>query len=209
MSFIIAGLGNPGEEYRETRHNTGRIILDSFRKKYNLEDFKENQKLKALTTEGKIKIPEKEKAKKNKEVKVLLIEPNNFMNRSGASLAPLVTSEKKAQELIVIYDDLDLALGTMKISYNRSAGGHRGLESIIKAIKTEAFIRIRVGISPATPSGKLKKPKGEDAVEKHIIGPFKKPELEAVQKISKDVAAALEVILTGGFAKAMGEYNSR
>lgn len=200
MSFIIAGLGNPGEEYVNTRHNTGRIMLDLFRKKYNLDAFKENIKIKALTSEGKIKI-------NNKEQKIILIAPNNFMNRSGASIVPLVTSIKKAHELVVIYDDLDLALGSIKISYNRSAGGHRGLESIIKALKTEEFIRIRVGISPATPSGKLKKPKGEEAVEKHIIGPFKKLELEALQKISKNVITALEVILSDGYEKAMGEYN--
>jgi PTH1 family peptidyl-tRNA hydrolase len=213
MTFIIAGLGNPGEEYKETRHNTGRIMLEVFRKKYKLDDFKENQKLKALITEGKIKIQEKKGAEKNqeknKEQKITLLAPNNFMNRSGASIAPFITSAKKAHELVVIYDDLDLPLGSIKISYNRSAGGHRGVESIIKAIKTEEFIRIRVGISPATPSGKLKKPKGEDAVEKHIIGPFKKLELEALEKISKEVTAALEVILSEGFEKAMGEYNSK
>jgi PTH1 family peptidyl-tRNA hydrolase len=202
MSFIIAGLGNPGEEYALTRHNTGRMMLEMFAKKNNFPEFKENPKLKALVSEEKIKIGKKEE-------KVTLVAPNNFMNRSGGSLAPLITSVKKAHELIVIYDDLDLALGTIKISYNRSSGGHRGVESIIKAIKTEEFIRIRVGISPATPTGKLKKPKGEDAVDKHIIGPFKKPELEEIKKVSKDVLAALDIIMAEGYTKAMMEYNSK
>jgi PTH1 family peptidyl-tRNA hydrolase len=202
MSFIIAGLGNPGEEYALTRHNTGRIVLEAFAKKYNFSEFKENPKLKGFISEGKIKVGKKEE-------KVTLVEPNNYMNRSGASLAPLITSVKKAHELVVIYDDLDLGLGSLKISYNRSAGGHRGLDSIIKTLKTQEFIRIRVGISPVTPSGKIKKPKGDEAVEKHIIGPFKKPELDILKKVTKDAIAALEVILNEGYEKAMGEYNSK
>src|SRR4051812_48278934 len=97
MPYTIAGLGNPGEEYKQTRHNTGRMMLELIAKKFGFEDFKEIPKIKALTAEGKI----------GKD-KVLLIEPNNFMNRSGASLTSLVTSKKKAEHLIVIYDDLDL-----------------------------------------------------------------------------------------------------
>lgn len=198
MSYIIAGLGNPGEEYADTRHNTGRLVLDYVAKKNNFPDFKENIKAKALVSSGEI-------AGK----KVTLLEPDNFMNRSGASVAVLITSAKKAQELIVIYDDLDLPLGSIKISYNKSAGGHRGLESIIKALKTQEFTRIRVGISPTTPSGKLKKPSGESAVEKHIIGPFKKPEMEVLKKVAKEVNEAIGVILNEGREKAMGVYNTR
>ncbi len=206
MSFIIAGLGNPGQEYASTRHNTGRIMLEAIAKKFTFDAFKENIKLKALVAEGKVIVGE---GKEKKEEKVTLVAPNNFMNRSGASLSPLITSVKKAESLIVIYDDLDLPLGSLKISFNRSAGGHRGLENIISTLKTEAFIRVRVGIAPVTPSGKIKKPKGEDAVEKHIIGPFKKPELDIMKKLSKDVVAAVELIMSEGYTKAMGEYNSK
>ena len=197
MSFIIAGLGNPGEEYAQTRHNTGRMMLARIAKDFNFPEFSEKVAWKALISEGNI----------GKE-KVLLIEPNNFMNRSGASLAPAVTSEKKAKNLIMIYDDLDLALGKIKISYNRSAGGHRGLDSIIKALKTEAFVRIRVGISPVTASGKLKKPVGEESVEKHIIGNYKKSELEEISKVAKVVSAAAAAVVNSGYEKAMGEYNT-
>jgi PTH1 family peptidyl-tRNA hydrolase len=196
MPYIIAGLGNPGDDYKLTRHNTGRIMLEAIARKFSFPLFSDRPKIKALVSEGKI----------GKE-KVTLVEPNNFMNRSGASVAPLVGSVKKAKNLIVIYDDLDLGLGTMKISYNRSAGGHRGLESIIKALKTQEFIRIRVGISPMTPSGKIKKPKGDAAVEKHIIGPYKKPELEEIKKMSKKVVEAVEMIVTDGYGIAMGEFN--
>jgi PTH1 family peptidyl-tRNA hydrolase len=206
MSYIIAGLGNPGEEYVSTRHNTGRMMIELIAKKFGFDEFKENVKLKARVSEGKMKVGE---GKQQKEEKVTLIAPDNFMNNSGGSLVSLISSEKKAGSLIVIYDDLDLPLGKLKISFNRSAGGHRGLDSIIKALKTEAFIRVRVGIAPVTPSGKIKKPQGEDAVDNYIIGQFKKPELEVIKKISKDVIGAVELILSEGYTKAMGEYNSK
>jgi PTH1 family peptidyl-tRNA hydrolase len=145
-------------------------------------------------------------ADKVKGIKVFV--PDTFMNKSGTAVAKVIKSKKAAEKLIVIYDDLDLPLGTMKISYNRSSGGHRGVESIIKALKTEAFIRIRIGISPATPSGKLKKPKGEEAVEKHILTEFKKAESDVLKKVFKQVASAVEVIVSAGLGPAMTEFNS-
>jgi PTH1 family peptidyl-tRNA hydrolase len=145
-------------------------------------------------------------AEKVKGVKVL--EPDTYMNHSGKFVAKHVKSKKAAEKLIVIYDDLDLPLGTMKISYNRSSGGHRGVESIIKALKTEAFIRIRIGISPATPSGKLKKPIGEKEVEKHILGEFKPKEEEVLKKVFKNAVAAVETIQEEGLQAAMTEFNS-
>jgi PTH1 family peptidyl-tRNA hydrolase len=198
MAYIIAGLGNPGEDYTLTRHNTGRIMLEAIAKKYGFADFKDTPKIKALVSKGEI----------DGET-VTLVEPNNFMNRSGGSLPTLVTSVKKAHNLIVIYDDLDLPLGKIKMSFNKSSGGHNGLESIIKALKTQEFIRIRVGISPSTAGGKLKKPIGADVVEKHIIGPFKKPELDVLKKVSKNVLEAVEIIIKDGYEKAMGHVNSQ
>jgi peptidyl-tRNA hydrolase, PTH1 family len=171
---IVIGLGNPGEEYAYTRHNTGRMTADFI-------------------------------AKKVSGVKVLT--PDTYMNHSGKFVAKHVKSKKAAEKLVVIYDDLDLPIGTMKISYNRSSGGHRGVESIIKALKTEAFVRIRIGISPATPSGKLKKPAGEKAVEKHILTEFKKPEMEKLKKVFKKAADAVEVMRDRDHFAAMTEFN--
>jgi PTH1 family peptidyl-tRNA hydrolase len=196
MPFIITGLGNPGEEYAKTRHNTGRIILATLAKHFSFLDFKEDPKIKARISKGEIA-----------GESVTLVEPDNFMNRSGASLVSFISNPKKAKNLIVIYDDLDLPLGKIKISFNKSSGGHRGLDSIIKNLKTQEFIRIRVGISPTTPSGKIKKPDGADAVEKHIIGDFKKPELDQIKKVSKTVVEAVEIIIKEGLEKAMGEFN--
>ena len=125
---LVVGLGNPGEEYENTRHNTGRIIVSLVEKKL------ENNKIKFLT-------------------------PDNFMNNSGKAVAPLVKTKKDLKDLVVIYDDIDLPIGKMKIFLNRYSGGKNGLGSIIKALKSEEFLRIRIGISPATLSGKIKKPR--------------------------------------------------
>ena len=177
---LVVGLGNPGEEYENTRHNTGRILVDMIEKKFDKEGNK--QKIKFLT-------------------------PDTFMNNSGRAVAPLVKSKKDLKDLVVIYDDIDLPLGKIKISFNRSSGGHNGLNSIIKSLKSEEFLRIRVGISPATPSGKLKKPTGEKAVLNFLLGEFKKPELETLKKLSKKVSDAVLTIFTEGKDKAMSLYN--
>ncbi len=129
------------------------------------------------------------------------------MNNSGKAVAPLVKAKKDLKDLIVIYDDIDLPLGKIKISFNRSAGGHNGLGSIIKTLKSEEFLRIRIGITPATPKGVVKKPHGEDAVLKFLLGEFKKPELEIIKKLSKKVTEAIETIFAEGKEKAMSLYN--
>ena len=194
--FIIAGLGNPDQEYTGTRHNTGRIMLEVFRTRHNLPAWEFDKKSKSLISKGEVV-----------DEKVLLVEPETYMNKSGSGVAYFVKSKKAAEKLIVIYDDLDLPVGSIKVSFNKSSGGHRGLESIISALKTEGFLRIRVGISPVTAGGKLKKPKGEDDVSKHILGVFKKPEQEILKKVSKNVADALEMLIKEGKEKAMGEFN--
>lgn len=195
MAYIFVGLGNPGDEYKDTRHNTGRILLRSFGKNLDVE-WKLDKKLNASVAKVKVgKTP------------VTLVLPENFMNNSGKSIKPLVTSIKSAEKMMVIYDDLDLPFGVSKISFNKSSGGHRGLESIIKAIKTEKFARIRVGISPTTPSGKIKKPKGEDAVTKVILGKFKPEEMTGLKKLSKKVNEALETFVADGLEKAMTGFN--
>lgn len=173
---LVVGLGNPGKEYENTRHNTGRIMVEMIEKKL-------------------------------KDNKIKFITPDTFMNNSGKAVAPLIKTKKDLKDLIVIYDDIDLPLGKIKISFNRSAGGHNGLNSIIKALKSEEFLRIRIGTAPATPSGKIKKPKGEKAVLNFLLGEFKKPELETLKKLSKKVAEAVEMIFAEGSNKAMSLYN--
>ena len=131
--YIIVGLGNPGEEYESTRHNVGRFIASFFAKQYELPDFSYDKKFLGLVSKGEI---EYGKGKSKVEEKVTVILPETFMNKSGKSLAELITSEKKAEHLIVVQDDLDLPFGVVKMVFNRGMGGHKGLESIKRAIKT-------------------------------------------------------------------------
>ena len=171
MNYTFVGLGNPGAEYEETRHNTGRMLLSWFAKAHDAE-WKADKKLNAQTAKVKV----------GKSTATLVL-PDTFMNNSGKSIKQLVVSSKQAEKVLVIYDDLDLPFGSSKISFNKSSGGHKGVESIIKSIKTEKFARIRVGISPATATGKIRKPQGEEAVTKIILGKFKKEELLDLKKI--------------------------
>jgi len=207
MNYIIVGLGNPGQEYEGTRHNTGRIAVDTFYRKFSarggsasggdINEWTEDKKIKSEIAKGKVG--------KNT---VLLIKPNTFMNKSGDALRSLVKSKKVAETLVVVHDDLDIPFGKMKMSFNKSSGGHRGVESIIKAIKTEAFIRLRIGISSSTASGKIKKPQGEEEVEKAILGKFKPNEQDMLKKIMKRASEGLEVLVLEGKDIATGMVNS-
>jgi peptidyl-tRNA hydrolase, PTH1 family len=198
MNYIIVGLGNPGQEYEGTRHNTGRIAVDTFAKKVDINEWTEDKKIKSETSKGKVG--------KNT---VLLIKPNTFMNKSGDAVKSLIKSKKVAETLVVVHDDLDIPFGKMKISFNKSSGGHRGVESIIKAIKTEAFIRLRIGISSSTASGKIKKPQGEEEVEKAILGKFKPNEQDMLKKIMKRASEGLETLVLEGKDIATGMVNSQ
>ncbi|MBU6426975.1 aminoacyl-tRNA hydrolase [Patescibacteria group bacterium] len=197
MSYVLMGLGNPGEEYEGARHNTGRFVVDRARDRFGGE-FKEDKKINALMSKGKI----------GKEV-VIFAAPNTFMNKSGTAAVKLVKSKKAAERLIVIYDDFSLPLGRIKISFNRSSGGHNGLESVIKALKTEAFVRIRVGIAPETAKGLAKAPHGDDKIIRFILGKYKPDELKILNKIAKEAVEAVETIVKYGKEKAMSVYNTR
>jgi len=194
--FTIVGLGNPGEEYDRTRHNVGRMMVEWFAKKEDFPDWSTDKRQKVTKAKGEVD-----------GEKVLAILPDAFMNNSGSVVAAHVKSAKAANRTTVIYDDLDLPLGTFKISFNRGSGGHRGVDSIIKKLKTREFVRIRVGISPETPSGKLRKPKGEDKVIKFIMKRFTPKEETILKKVSKDINEALITIILDGHQIAMGDFN--
>lgn len=196
--MIIVGLGNPGIEYEWTRHNVGRIVATHIAKLIKAEKFETDGVLRAQKTKAEIA------GKKS-----LIVLPDTFMNLSGKAVLPTIKSGKDLEKLVVIYDDLDLARGTFKISFNRSSGGHNGVQSIIKSVKSEAFIRVRVGISPTTTTGKIKKPLGEDKVAKWILGTMKDEEKDGLKKLSKDILRALEMIVEEGLPKAMSIYNGK
>jgi PTH1 family peptidyl-tRNA hydrolase len=204
MSYIFVGLGNPGEEYENTRHNTGAFIVGLFRKKHGFPEWKDSAKLHSLVSKGKL----------GRESLTLLF-PKTFMNKSGMAVRPLVTNKKKAEKLVVVYDDLDLPLGKFKISFGRGSGGHKGLESVIKSLKTKDFIRMRIGTCRTTPGGKLRKPQSlpggrsskKDKVIGFILGRFSKTELDILKKVARKAVEALEMIVQDGREKAMGKYN--
>ena len=196
MAWVIVGLGNPGEEYQGTRHNTGRMALEFFAKQMQFGDWKEDKKSKAHITSGMIG-----------KTAVVLVAPDTFMNKSGAAVIKYVKSQKAAEHMVIIYDDLDLPLGGLKLSFNRGSGGHRGVESIMKAVKTKKFTRVRVGVSPATSGGKLKKPQGEKEVVAFILSKFKPPETDEMKKVFKKVAGALEAVVAEGPQIAMNRFN--
>jgi PTH1 family peptidyl-tRNA hydrolase len=137
-----------------------------------------------------------------------LVTPDVYMNNSGGPLKKLVPSKKAAERLIVIHDELDLPLGRIKISYGSSAGGHNGVKSIQAALKTQDFTRVRVGISPSTPSGKLKRPDREKIVD-FVLGKFKPADVEKLKKAKKLALEAVELIIEDGPQAAMMEIHSR
>lgn len=200
MTVYIVGLGNPGDDYENTRHNAGRNAVSFFQKKYKFSDW---------TTDKSRKSSSQSKSSKGKigKKEVVLIRPEVFMNKSGLAIEGLVNPKKALESLVVVHDDLDIPIGKARISFNRGSGGHRGVESIIRLLKTKAFTRLRIGISRATPKGVVKKVQGEKAVCDFILGKFRKDELIILQKTYKKISEILESIISDGREKAMNKFN--
>ncbi|HEV7449311.1 MAG TPA: aminoacyl-tRNA hydrolase [Candidatus Paceibacterota bacterium] len=140
--------------------------------------------------------------------KIKVAELNVYMNHSGGPIKKLVTSKKAAEKLIVLHDELDLPLGRVKVSFGSSAGGHNGVRSIENALKTKDYVRIRIGVSGSTPSGKLKRPAPEKITD-FVLGKFRPPELEKLKKVKKIVQEALELIVEDSVERAQTEINSK
>jgi peptidyl-tRNA hydrolase, PTH1 family len=198
MATVIIGLGNPGSEYAKTRHNAGRMAVEVLAKEEGL-NFALRKASNASVAEASID-----------GEKVVLVIPEVYMNHSGKAASPFVKSIKAAKKLLVIRDDLDMPLGTLKMTmYGRGSGGHKGIESIMRALKTKEFAQLKVGISGATPKGKLKKPSGDEKVISHVIGKFKPTEEALLKKTLKKAAEASRVFATDGIEAAMLFANTR
>jgi PTH1 family peptidyl-tRNA hydrolase len=205
-NYLFVGLGNPGEEYENSRHSVGRMILLSMQRKFTsptggargeveVKDWHDEKKLKAQLAEGKLG---------SNKFRFLL--PENFMNNSGGSVKPLVKSKAEAHNVVVLHDDVDLPLGTIKICYNRGSGGHKGVDSIVKALKTNEFARIKIGISPSTPSGKTKKPKTDKVVD-FVIANFKPAEQDKLKKVIKQAKEIIASLVENGLERTMNSFN--
>ncbi len=186
---LIIGLGNPGERYKNTRHNVGFRAVDFFQKENSFPNFVFSKKFNADVSEGTI----------NGE-KVILAKPQTFMNNSGKSVKLFASHYKLSPaSLFIIHDDIDLLSGKIKISIDRGTAGHKGVDSIIRNLKTKKFIRFRIGIQPNS-----NKPKN---TEKFVIQKFNKKEETFLKETVKKTAEAVKLALEEGLEKAMSEYN--
>ena len=187
--FIIAGLGNPTLQYRGTRHNVGFDVIDTLADKYNITV--ETRKSRALIGKGIIA-----------GQKVLLVKPQTYMNLSGESIGELVSYYKvdEEQELLVIYDDVSLDVGQLRIRRKGSAGGHNGIKDIIRHLGTDVFLRIKIGVG--------EKPKGYDLAD-YVLGHFSREEREMMEEGYQKAAEAVEMILAGELDEAMNVFNRK
>lgn len=181
---IIVGLGNPGKEYVNTRHNIGFMFVDEVAKTNNLSFSLDKSKRAELAT-GTIK-----------GEKVVLVKPITYMNLSGEALRLVMDYYKVGvEDIIVIHDDLDLPTGKLRIRANGSSGGHNGLKSIIANIKTQEFKRIKIGIDK------------KGAVIDYVLGKFSKMELDEISKVLFNASNIIDDYLSDSFINLMSKYN--
>ncbi|NCU17744.1 aminoacyl-tRNA hydrolase [Pallidibacillus pasinlerensis] len=183
---LIVGLGNPGKEYEETRHNIGFKVIDELSK--NLQIPLNETKFKGLFGKGNIN-----------ETQVILLKPMTYMNLSGEAVGALMNFYKiPTEELLVIYDELDLPVGKIRLRYKGSAGGHNGIKSIIQHIGTQEFNRIRIGID---------RPERGMPVANYVLSKFKKEDLPVMQEMVEKSAKACEEWIEKPFLEVMNIYN--
>jgi len=198
---IIVGLGNPGKEYKNTRHNAGWLAVDKI---------VQNSKFKMQNCNLKLKINRKANAEvaevEYKEEKILLVKPQTFMNESGLSIKKIIqfnnlTIEQLNNSLWIIHDDLDLELGEIKIVKDRGAGGHHGVESVINHLKSQDFVRFRVGIRTR---------KKEECIlsgKDYVLGEFRGEQKIIFEKAIEKCTEAVIFSLENGIDKTMNKYN--
>ncbi len=185
MKYIV-GLGNPGNQYQRTRHNVAWIIFDAM----NLSDWKFDKYMNAEFT-GKLI---------DDEI-VLFIKPQTFMNRSGEIFKVLKKQEDfSSDQVVLLYDDIDLPFGKVRVSFNRGDGGHNGVKSVVQHLGTKKIVRIRVGVSRKTEDGKFIKP--------NVLSDFSREEYERIfSEISPKVSSLIEFLVRYGLEKTMNTFN--
>jgi len=191
---LIVGLGNPGIEYQFTPHNAGFLAIDRLAEVCGVSVT--NRRGKALTAKATLAGKE-----------VLLAKPETFMNLSGNSVAALLKElDIPAAESIVLYDELAIPLGQLRIRERGSAGGHNGIKSILSSLGTEEFIRVRIGVGkPPTETGRAVKAGGTD----YLLSPMRRMQLQELDEVLDQAVRAVETILKDGPKKAMNEFNRR
>jgi len=192
--YNLIGLGNPGEKYENTRHNAGAIVLSGVLENEHLPKPMKSAKFGGMLSEGVIG-----------GVEARLFFSDTYMNQSGHAVKKLL-NDSDAEHLVVIYDDIDIPLGTIRVSYGKNSGGHKGLESIIEVLGSKDFIRLRVGIAPLNAEGESVRPDGEK-LDKYVLGRLTGRELEEVKSVVPKASLALRSILTEGYEVAMNKFN--
>lgn len=186
--YVIVGLGNPGKQYEQTRHNVGFIAIDEIAKRFNIK--MDKLKFKAVVGEGRIG-----------SEKVLLVKPQTFMNLSGQSVVEIMNFYKVDKEkLIVIYDDIDINVGLIRIRQKGSSGTHNGMRNIIYLLGYDDFPRIRIGVS---------KPDRNRNLADFVLSKFEKEEVNDVIKAIETSADAVEEALKSNIDIAMNKYNKK
>ncbi len=187
--FLIAGLGNPGKEYENTRHNIGYMALDAYADAYGIDV--NSRKFKAFAGKG---MAEGEK--------VILIKPLTYMNLSGEAIREACEYYKidPEEELIVIFDDIALPVGNLRVRPKGSAGGHNGIKNIIACLGTENFKRIRIGVG--------EKPSRMDLAD-YVLGHFTKEDMEAEKEACKNAIEAVNMLMAGKTEEAMNKFNRK
>jgi len=194
--YYIVGLGNPGKDYENTRHNVGWMVLDYMVETLGLPDAFDSSKYAGRISEGVLA-----------EQEVILLYPNTFMNKSGSAVKKLVPKGAEKQ-LVVVYDDVDLPVGEIKISQGKGSGGHNGISSIVTSLDSKDFVRVRVGIAGKSFFGHTKRPKGGQ-LAKHVLGDFKRREGRELEEVLPKAAQAVQLIISEGAEKAMNQINQR
>ncbi|MGI8466897.1 MAG: aminoacyl-tRNA hydrolase [Pyrinomonadaceae bacterium] len=185
-TWLVVGLGNPGAQYAATRHNLGFMLIDKLARETNASVKREECRALIGRTEIETETVE-------------LVKPQTFMNLSGESLACLLKkTERSVEKLIVISDDLALPIGKIRLRTKGSDGGHNGLKSIIACLKTQDFIRLRIGIQPAHPL---------DDTKRFVLEKFSKTDLETIEKVLEESAEAVRSVILNGAEKAMARFN--
>ncbi len=187
--FIIVGLGNPGKDYANTRHNIGFDVIDALADAAGISVIE--KKHKALIGKGVLD-----------GQKIVLVKPQTFMNLSGESVRSVIDYYKvdEAQELIVISDDISLDVGNIRIRKKGSAGGHNGLKNIIAHLGHDTFMRVKMGVG--------EKPKGYDLAD-YVLGHFNAEERKAMNEAAKSAIEAIRMMMSGDVDKAMNEFNKK
>lgn len=185
---IIIGLGNPGQEYQNNRHNIGFLVLDEIQKKFGFPKFSFNKKFNAEISEKSGNFNFLEKIRIKKSSKVILVKPQTFMNRSGEAVQKIMHFYKaKPEDILVIHDDLDIVVGKSKTSKNSSAAGHNGVQDIINKLGTQDFMRLRIGVELETGRESRKTPG-----QKFVLQDFSEKELQGALSSAMEIYSSLE-----------------